>query len=114
LSGSGRCCLRATNSRPRSEQCVSLRCRRWTASRCHLQVESIPCLPRTNIEHTNLSPPLRPRVYSLAHHPNGATVRRYAGGWVRVGACGRGLRPAPGRLRGTALGVLRPLCEELA
>lgn len=25
-----------------------------------------------------------------------------------------GLRPTPGRLRGTALGVLRPLCEELA
>lgn len=33
---------------------------------------------------------------------------------MRVGACGRGLRPAPGRLRGTALGTLRSLCEELA
>jgi hypothetical protein len=33
---------------------------------------------------------------------------------VRVGACGQGLRPAPGRLRGTALGTLRSLCEELA
>jgi hypothetical protein len=42
------------------------------------------------------------RYPPLAHHPNGAAVRRYAGGWVRVGACGRGLRPAPGRFRGTA------------
>jgi hypothetical protein len=44
----------------------------------------------------------------LAHHPYGAAVRRYARGWVRVGACGRGLRPAPGRLREPTWGHYDP------
>lgn len=35
-------------------------------------------------------------MIALAHHPYGAAVRRYARGWVRVGACGRGYAPLPG------------------
>jgi len=55
---------------------------------------------RNDYERLKLIPaPHHPPYPALAHHPNGAAVRRYAGGWVRVGACGRGLRPAPGRLR---------------
>ncbi len=79
-------------------------------------------------------PPHRPHT-PLAHHPNGAAIRRYAGGWVTVRRLRVESRSTPGRLRGTAEsrrlrrrlplkvmqtaqaclnGVLRPLCEELA
>jgi hypothetical protein len=50
----------------------------------------------------------------LAHHPNGAAVRRYAGGWVRVGACGRVLRPAPGRFWEPPWGHYGPCARSIA
>ncbi len=64
-------------------------------------------------DHDGDNRPTYPRpqnlaYHPLAHHPYGAAVRRYARGWVRVGACGRGLRPAPGRLREPTWGHYDP------
>ncbi|CAI0343121.1 hypothetical protein BO1005MUT1_210186 [Hyphomicrobiales bacterium] len=73
--------------------------------------EGFPALNRCRRD--NLSPPSPPRLSSPHLVPEGQP----SGGMPLAGRGRRlrvGLRPTPGRLRGTALGVLRPLCEELA
>jgi len=68
---------------------------------------------RRGLHESNPRPPRIPHT-PLAHHPNGAANRRCASGWVTGRRLRVESRSTPGRLRGTALGVLRPLCEELA
>jgi hypothetical protein len=108
-----RVCNRRVNERylTRAQIYVCLRCALTISNR--RKAESPRASTKRQAKQLIPAPPTL-RYNPLAHHPNGAAVRRYARGWVRVGACGRELRPAPGRLRGTALGTLRSLCEELA
>ncbi len=76
--------------------------------------EGSPRCPRpVRRQETYPRPPRIPHN-PLAHHPNGAAIRRCASGWVTGRRLRVESRSTPGRLRGTALGVLRPLCEELA
>ena len=56
----------------------------------------------------NLSPPSEPPVYSPASHPRGAAIRRHVVWRGGCGACGRGLRLAPGRLREPTWGHYDP------
>jgi len=59
-----------------------------------------------------------PRRWHHLHNPSHLVPEGQPSGGMPLAGRGRrlrvGLRPTPGRLRGTALGVLRPLCEELA
>ena len=61
-----------------------------------------------------LIPACTNRPYPRLTSPRGAAIRRHAAWRGGGGALRPGLHPGLGRLRGTALGVLRPLCEELA
>ncbi len=74
-------------------------CRHQLVAHHHLP-KLIPVPPTTPI----LAPP----------HPRGAAIRKASRWWGWARRLRAGLHPALGRLRGTALGVLRPLCEELA
>ena len=75
-----------------------------------------PCLTLSfrGEEEADLSPLLHSHPTMPPPHPRGAAIRKASRWW----GWARRLRPALqaglGRLRGTALGVLRPLCEELA
>ena len=70
----------------------------------------------------SLLPRLRQKIYPRRDIPQLSSLHlvpegQPSGGMPLAGRGRRlrvGLRPTPGRLRGTALGVLRPLCEELA
>ena len=55
-----------------------------------------------------LSPPSQPPVYCRASHPRGAADRRHVVWRGGCGACGRGLRLAPGRLREPTWGHYDP------
>ena len=67
-------------------------------------------------KHTSpeTNPRLSNRPYPRPTSSRGAAIRRQAAWRDEGGALRPGLHPGLGRLRGTALGVLRPLCEELA
>ena len=60
------------------------------------------------------NPRLSNRPYPRPTSSRGAAIRRHAAWRGGGGALRPGLHPGLGRLRGTALGVLRRLCEELA
>ncbi len=91
------------------------RCQRADTSPCPLLTgEGSPRCPRLVRRQVTYPRPARIPHTPLAHHPNGAANRRCASGWVKGRRLRVESRSTPGRLRGTALGVLRPLCEELA